>query len=346
MNNFEYLKDINFKKGRYYIGASDVPTIALMNIKYDQTPLTLWEEKTGRKKRDFAGERAKAGKDLEVIVLKWGLEKINYEFNAPDFISDRAHEARIYPPTKGKLISLTQATCRNYPFIVAHADLIEIAQPFIMEAKTTGFFGGKRGNDINYGYDKDDLTANGIPSSVYLQIQTQMLAYEINECYVSVMIDTGLHKLYGPIKAHKKTQEKVLAICERFWWHVEHDTAPKPEIWKDIIALNPILDVESKTVIAGTDLDKIQEMKDRAISLREHAKKIEAELKDIKNAVGLIIGKNAYLESDQGESLAKSFEVNRESVSIKDLREQAPRTLASLQKKGLIKHISYRDIRF
>ena len=344
MNDFQYLKDINFEKGRFYIGASDVPTLALMNIKYDQTPLTLWEEKTGRKKRDFAGERAKAGKDLEAIVLKWGLEKMDYKFDAKEFLSNRYKE--IIPHNARPLLSLTQATCRNYPFIVAHADLIEIARPFIMEAKTLGFFGGKRNTDINYGYDKDDMTANGIPSSVYLQIQTQMLAYEIPECYVSVMIDTGLHKLYGPIKAHKKTQEKILAICERFWWHVEHDTAPKPETWKDIIALNPVLDVESKTVIAGTDLEKVNEMKERAVSLREHAKKIETELKDIKNAVGLLIGQNAFLESDQGDSLAKSFEVNRESVSIKDLREQAPRTLASLQKKGLVKKINYRDLRF
>jgi len=344
MNDFQYLKDINFEKGRYYIGASDVPTLALMNIKYEQTPLTLWEEKTGRKKRDFAGERAKAGKDLEAIVLKWGLEKMDYKFYAPDFLSDRAHEKRIYPPQG--LVSLTQATCRNYPFIVAHADLIEIAQPWIMEAKSTGFFGGKRGGDINYGYDKDDMTANGIPSSVYLQIQTQMLCYEISECYVSVMIDTGLHKLYGPISAHKKTQEKILAICERFWHHVTTDTPPKPEIWADVISLNPMLDVESKTVIAGPDLEKVEEMKERAVSLRKRQKEIDTELKDIKNAVGLLIGSNAYLESSEGNSLAKAFEVNKESVSIKDLREKAPEMLDVLKEKGLIKQISYRDIRF
>jgi predicted phage-related endonuclease len=338
MNDFTYLKDPDFSQGRHYIGASDIPTLALLNLKYNQTPLSLWEEKTGRAEPFQGNERTKAGKELEPLILKWGLEKI--DFNVSKSILKNYYEGK---KQIGPLHFFTEARHPDRSYIVSHADLVN-TNGAIMEAKSTGFFGAKRTDDINIGYDKDDMSANGIPSSVFLQIQTQMLCYGIDQTYVSVMIDTGQHRLYGPIQAHKKTQEKILALAERFWWYVEKDTPPKPETWKDVIKLNPVLDKESKTVISGPELIKVEEMKERAKMLREKEKEIKKEMEDIKNAIGLVIGKNKYLESPTGDSLANASESTR--YFLKDYKNMSKTRLTRMIKDGFINKTDSRTLRF
>lgn len=342
MNAITRLNDKDFSKGRRYIGASDVPTLALMTLKYNQTPLSLWEVKTGRADPFRGNERTRAGKELEPIVLKWGIDKM---FDTKDVDSRELMLKFVKGRDYLTFRALTESR-HDRGYIVAHADLVDVDRPFIMEAKTAGFFGAHRKEDINYGYDMDDLSANGIPSSVYLQVQTQLLCYDIREAYVSAMMDTGVHRLYGPITAHKKTQEKILAICERFWWHVEKDTPPKPEIWTDVVKLNPILDAESKTVVGGEDETKVKEMKARAVALRKRSKEIESELDDIKNAVGLIIGGNKYLESSSGESMATAFDVVKNNVSEKKLKEAHPKWHKKLQKEGIITESKFRNVRY
>lgn len=349
MNDFTYLKDKDFKKGRRYIGASDIPTLALFNVKYNQTPLTLWEEKTGRRDPFRGNERTRAGHELEHIVLKWGLEKLTENNNY--YYSNDYLKYFLISRLKGindcvGLFSFTEARHPKYNFIVSHADLIDNNTEFIMEGKTTGFFGGKRNDDINLGYDKNDMTANGIPSAVYLQVQTQMLCYGISAAYVSVMIDTGIHRLYGPIKAHKKTQEKILAIADKFWWYVENDKPPKPNTWNDIVILNPNLDRESKTVIAGVDEEKVKQMKQEKRDIAKKIKKLEAREEDIKNAIGLLIGENSYLETSSGESLAKAFEVTREYLNFKKIKKENPRKYKNLKKDGLIYDSTSRQLRY
>jgi len=58
-----------------------------------------------------------------------------------------------------------------------------------------------RKDDENYGYDLSENTIDAIPLSVALQCYTQCLCYGIDTFYVSVMIDTGIKKTYGPFKA-------------------------------------------------------------------------------------------------------------------------------------------------
>lgn len=343
MNNFTYYKDHDFDKGRRYIGASDIPTLALMNKKYEQTPRTLFREITGREKRKKAGERAKAGKELEPLVLKFALEKIpEFELYAENYYISRISKNNYFR----EFHNFTEAIHPERPYLRSHADLLETNTPVIIEAKTTGFFGALRKDDIDIGFDKFDLSANGIPASVYLQIQTQMLTYDITTAYVSAQIDTGVHRLYGPIHYHKKTQEKILALAERFWWHVENDQEPKPETWADVVSQNPILQEDSKTVVGGEAEQKVIEMKEQAKELRKNKKVIDEKLKDLKNAVGIIIGENKFLQSSEGHSLATQFEVNKFYAKLKDLEKDHPRKFKKLLKDGYIYKSSYRDMRF
>jgi len=348
MNKFTYLEDKEFKKGRRYIGASDVPTIALLNLQY-KTPLDLYLEKIGEKDPKFGSERAQMGHELESIILKLGLQKICSINNAglKKFLVSRVNEEFNY---NNFLHSFTEARHQDCNFIVAHADLIlELAGygETILEAKSTGFFGGLRKNDLDKGYDKNDLTANGIPSSVFLQVQTQMLCYSINECYVSALIDTGMHRLYGPIKAEKKIQEKILAICDRFWWHVENKKPPKPETWKDVCYLNPDVNEKDQKIIAGDTEQKIIEMKDRAKKLRAREKEIKKELTDIKNGIGLTVGKNKFLMSSEGHKLATAFMVSKYNAKdLKGLKEKYPDIFDKLFEEGFINISEYKDLRY
>lgn len=341
MNSFTYMDDRNFSKGRYYLGASDVPTIALMNLKYGQTPLTLWETLTGRREPWKGNERTKAGSDLEVTVLKWALEKMDYD---QDFITEFLISRLQGKESYKNLHSWTEAECPGYPFLKAHADLIDVDSEMNVEAKAHGLYGAKRGDDLDKGYDKDDMSANGIPASIYLQLQTQALCYVTPRNRVSAMIDTGIHRLYESIKPHKKTQESILAITERFWWHVEKDKSPKPETWKDIVRLNPNLDKTSKTMISGADEIKVKVMKDRAKFLRTKKTDVESELKDLKNAVGLILGENRTLENDMGDGLASQFDVIR--YSLKNSKDMTKGRFNKLIKDGFITKSEYRDMRF
>lgn len=340
MNNFTYLKNKDFSTGRNYLGASDVPTIALLNLKYGQTPLTLWETLTGRREQWKGNSRTAMGHELEHVALKKALEKLEYskdEINA--FLISRIKNKN----KSGSLVSWTEFKHPDLPFLVVHPDLIDIDKEFNIEAKSHGFFGGQRKDDLNVGYDKDDMSANGIPSSTYLQVQTQSLCTGFDDNYVSSLID-NIPYLYGSIKPHIKTQEKIMAIVEKFWWHVEKDTPPKPETWKDVVSLNPNLDKESKTVIAGDTLDEVLQMKASKKEIDKKIKKLEADKKDIKNAIGLLLGENAILESPEGEGLAKSFDVTR--YSLKNYKDMSKRRFNQLVKDGFISETKYRDMRY
>ncbi len=344
MNKFTYLKDKDFSKGRNYLGASDIPTLALLNIKYGQTPLSLWEVMTGRKESWKGNTRTYAGNELEPLILKWGLSDIINKDVAHKWYIDRIKGKKNYLDYH----NYTEAVCPHFKHLVSHADLIKISSDdqFIVEAKSTGFFGGMRKDNPSHGYDLEDDTIKGIPSSVALQIQTQMLCYDIKSAYVSVMIDTGIKKTYGPFTPDIKKQQYILALAEKFWWHVVKDTPPKPETWEDVQKLNPELDKESKTVIIGETEQLIIEMKDKAKNLKKRQKEIDKELDDIKNSIGLIIGENAYLENSEGNSLASAYNVTRESIKLSELKKEKIKTYNSLKKAGFITESTYRNLRY
>lgn len=355
MNKFTYLKDKDFSQGRKYIGASDIPTLALLNIKYGQTPLSLWEVMTGRKEAWKGNSRTFAGHELEPLILKWGLKELGYsdKFINYWYVSRIKNKNKFICPVDGESIGLdselysyTEAICPQFKHLVAHADLIDVCEPFIVEAKSVGFFGGMRKDDDNYGYDLSDNNIDCIPLSVALQCYTQCLCYGIETFYVSVMIDTGIKKTYGPFKADRKKQEYILALAEKFYWHVKNDTPPKPETWEDVQKLNPTLDKESKTVVIGETEQTVIEMKDRAKNLKKRQKEIDKELDDIKNAIGLIIGENAYLENSEGNSLASAYNVTRESIKLSELKKEKIKTYNSLKKAGFITESSYRQLRY
>jgi len=360
---FTYLKDRNFSNGRNYIGASDIGTLCLCNLKYGQTPLKLWEVLTGREKSWSGNESTEWGHHLEGLILKKALMKLmEYDKSLIDkWYINKISDRNRYSSVGFNAYSNTEAVCPYFNHITAHADLIvvdnnsfladgttpdETNNSFIIEAKSSRFFSAKRNDDENFGYSDKDLSENGIPLGVYLQVQTQMLCYDMPYAYVALLADTSSHRLYGRINKNVKTQEHILAIAERFWQCVETDTPPKPETWEDVVALNPNLDKESKTVISGDSEQKVLIMKDQYKRISKAIKKLDARQDDIKNAIGLLIGENAYLQNAEGESLAKAFEVTRETISLSNIKKELPEVAQILIDKNMINKSTSRQIRF
>lgn len=324
------------------IGSSDIPTLAGFGKPYKDTPYTLWLEKTGRALGREAGPRAEWGHRLEpVVVAKW-IETIYGVEAARAF-----YAARIRDRSSGPFKVLTEARIPERSYVLAHADLIiDSDAPALLEAKTTGFFSGKRREGEAFlGYDPDDLSHQGIPDPVYLQVQWQLLAYGIQTAYVAVLIDTGDYREYGPIMAAPRVQEKCLALAERLWWHVEHDKEPKPETWSDVAKMWPV--PEPKTAMVGGD----DEMRARECAaeywrLGESIKALEARRDEYKNALGIYIGENGTLVTSEGMKLAtSSLQRNPPVTDLKRLREEQPGIYTSLVEGGYISQTERRELR-
>lgn len=347
MNPYHKIRDFHGARSRG-VGSSDIPTLAGFSKQYGQTPYTLWLEKTGRGERKPAGPRADWGHRLEPLVLaRWVEEHVG-----PDFAM-KFYAAAIQGRSIGAWKRETEARMPGRPYVLAHADLLvdipeidEVQRPYIVEAKTSGFFAGKRREGQAFlGYDPDDRSYQGIPDPVYLQVQWQMLAYDVPEAWVCVLIDTGDWREYGPIPAAPRVQEKCLALAERFWKLVEEDKPPKPETWSDVASMWPIPE-EKTAMLGGEDEMRARDYAARYWLLGDRIKELSEEREELKNALGIYMGENSLLVTAEGHKLASSWvQANPASVSLKDLKEKDSELYARLDEGGYIKKTERRELR-
>lgn len=338
MQPIKYLSKDNtkFQKGRHYIGASNMPTLYGLTKQYGSTPLTLWEELTGRAE-GFKGNRLTAWGNKQESMILAEYVRLHTPLNSDDFMISRLKGQYNFH----ELHSLTKAHREDYPFCVAHADLLDnrdLDNPILIQAKNTGFFASSRKEDKNKGYDKEDHSQNGIPLSVYLQEQWEMYCYEVNTAYVAVLIGGNDWQLYGPIEYNKKVVENSLALAKRLWEHVENDTPPKPETWPDVCKLFPEMKEDEATTIGGKDYEDMVSMREELREINYKMNKLEARKEDIINATGLLIGGNGVLRGVDGEELAKvSIRPGRETISVKDVKYYDIETYDKLVDDGIIK---------
>lgn len=335
MNDWRYMKDREFKKGRNYLGASDAPTLAGINPY--QTPLELWEIFTGRVKGFSGNELTKWGHIQEINILAEYVHKTTGSSETRnDFITSLVWGEEKF----NKFHSWTEAVYPENNRILSHADLLDLSGeiPVIIQAKNSGeFAAAQRKRDVNRGYDREDMTSNGIPLSVYFQEQMELMTYGLPRAWVAVLIGGNSWKLYGPIEYNKKTVEKLLALYMRFLWHVDNDTPPTPETWSDVVKLNPNFQKNTKAVVSDDAEIECRQMLEEHSKIGLKIKDLEHRKDDIKNALGLYIGGNNYLETPDGYSLASASEISgKKSISIKAL-EKFPELYKSVVDKGLIK---------
>jgi len=349
------------KKG---VGASDIPTLAGLNKRCGQTPLTLWREKMGLAEGFEGNDRTDWGKRLEVLVLQKWVEGRYGEDAAKDFLSGAIREK-----SSGPFKVKTEAIHTDRPYCMSHADLLvdwghelealpveASPYPVLVEAKTSGLYSAKRREgQVFEGYDPDDRSQFGIPDKVFMQVQWQLYTYGVTEAWVVVLIDTADYREYGPIIYDPRHVEQSLALAEKFWNLVTTGTEPTPTTWGDVVSLYP--EIEDLTaMVSGEAETSARAMIAEGRELKERVKVLEDKLDDIKMGLGILAGDvkevvedkdgvkttvikktmNRVLNDSEGKTLAKFRDQTKDSLSLSEplaLIEQKKKSRASLEKK-------------
>lgn len=329
MNRYTRIKDFHTSRSTG-VGSSDIPILAGLYRRNGSTSLTVWEGKTWRRDPWQGNERTRVGKDLEAYVLMRFVE----EKYGPE-VAYNFYMAKLRDKSVGPFKSNTECRHHERAYCLAHADLLvdgsvrmkydessgswvstgDPLEPYIVEGKTVGAYAAKRREgEIFTGYDLDDRSAQGIPDSVFLQVQWQLYCYGVELAYVAALIDNQYYT-FGPIHADSRVQEKCLALAERFWRLVLDDTPPAPETWDDVQRLFPH-QKNTTAMVGGEEEMRIREMIKRDKEIAARMKQYEDERDDIKNAIGIYLGENSVLAAADGSVLAKSTEQSRESVTL------------------------------
>jgi predicted phage-related endonuclease len=335
VNSFTYMEDRNFSKGRKYLGASDAFTISGQNPY--QTPMQLWEIMTGRASGFKGSKRTRAGNLKEASILSTNMMLYG---GVPAQVANEFLVSRIWGDNRyGDYHSWTEAKFSDG--IIAHTDLLDLTDeesPMLWQAKNTGeFAAAARKRDANKGYDKEDLTANGIPLSVYFQQQIEMTCYQVRQCKVAVEIGGWDYITYGPIDYNKKVAENLIALYERMLWHIAKDEPPTPKTWEDVVKLFPEFTPDTKTVLNPDEEVEARQMLDEHSKLSQRIKELEGRKDNIKNALGLLIGGSNYLQTITGDSIASASVIKgRDNVSVSALKK-FEKLYAEVEAAGLIK---------
>jgi len=125
--------------------------------------------------------------------------------------------------------------------IIKNNDLkIDLSTAFLIEAKSARYFSARRKDDPFTGYDLILKEWQGIPLKYYMQIQYQMLLYNVDICYLALIYDTS-SKHYWTIKANKKHQAELQQLAKYMKKCLDTKTPPKNLMMnaKDIKYLYP-----------------------------------------------------------------------------------------------------------
>lgn len=372
MNEFTYMKDREFREGRFYIGASDWATLS--GINQYQTPYQFWAIWTGREKGFTGSFRSVEGHFKEAGILGKGIAMdmlIEQGIMSPNpgqwmkaisservnnFITSRlwgdvqfedfhSWTEAIMPIENIRGIAGSKAADRIQGRICAHADLLNMGlkTPLITQAKNSGMMAtNTRKRNPFKGYAKDDLSQNGIPLSVYLQEIGEMMCYGLPEANVEVEIDGADWRRYGPVKYRKKDAEKLLILADRMLWHIDNDKPPTPENWPDVLAQFP--DFEKATKSTVSDAEEL-DCKNHIAQFHKCSDKIKV-LQDRKLDIQMGLALHAcepdlgimrnYLTDSAGNTLASFYEKQGQwRISYKKVSEN-PDLLAQCEAIGAV----------
>ena len=315
MNEYKQITDFHASRLNG-VGASDIPTLAGLTKQYDETPVTLWRQKMQIDPGITENEKMRWGHILEPVVLE--------EFKSRLQTNEVPGLELLFENRKKYFYDLkTECFHPEYNYCLAHADAVYSVGSdynFIVEAKTSGFYAANRRDNPDSGYDKDDLSENGIPAAVYLQIQYQMFVYGVDVAYVAVLIDTSDFRVYGPIPSNPSIQSKCLALARRFWDCIESKTPPAPSTFNDIQLLFPNPQKKSM-IISGEQLTGAELMQKQYHKITAAEKRLKDKKNDIRLAISSLFGGNDTLMDTEGKTIATYKSSSKTSISVTESKK-------------------------
>ncbi len=333
------------------IGASDIPALIPNPEKpteslaaYGRTPITVWQEKTGRKEREPAGIPAEMGHYLEEKAVELFIRTFAGNGAARAHTKDRRDYDYMSAPDSPMLGQAGQF--QNTAFkhhvqyyrdgMICHPDCVffggpidpatkmgikvKFDEPFLIEAKSANFWSAKRPEgSIVKGYDPKLKTWQGIPLSHYMQIQFQLALMEVKTCYLSLIYNTNQFDVWE-IRANKKHQGKLVDLAGHMVHKIKTDTPPAE------LAMN-VQDIMDLYPEIGDDFVILNgEERDRAIEIARtynEAKRQEARWKergdDARDAMGVLLKDRPELRD--GDGIIGKWRTTKGSEKITALSE-------------------------
>lgn len=351
MNPYTFYQSDVRRKNELIIGSSDIPVIIkTKNSSIKKSQYELWEEKTGCVEPFLGNDYTTWGHELEPLLIAAFIRKkydskLSYKFKLDYIIHQNIRTTHYKPSTI--FHPFTECKHPDYPWAIAHSDCVvnNHTEPFQLEAKTGGYYARVRREDFE-GFDLEDHTATGVPPDILLQVQWQMLVYDIEFTYVLLLVDDNKFHIYE-VPAIKKWWPLMLEKTSQFLWHCKKNKPPKPEKYDDIKKLFP--EVKDKAIyILGEKAAIAEQMKAEKKKLQKRKSKIEKRISDINDAAGLLMGENKYLYN--GETSKKIFQQvitkgQYNMIHPATIEKDAPETFKILQKKGLINKHDRRYVR-
>lgn len=352
MNEFTFYESDVRKPGELIIGSSDIPVIIKTETsKIKKSQYELWQEKTGKVEALEGNEFATWGHRLEPILLSAFIENNVNKYLAQKFLSNYIkfmfeRNIKKYQPSTD-YYPFTECKHPKFSWAIAHADCIDsIANnPYLIEAKTGGYF-ARVGREEMEGFNLEDHTEKGVPSDVLLQVQWQMLCYNVDLTYVLLLIDDNKFHIYK-VPAYKKWWPLMLEKAHQFYLCCLNDKPPKPEKYDDIKSLFPEIK-DCATYLTGERAVIAEEMQVERKKLKKKIKRYQQRIDDINNAAGLLMHDSKFLYN--GETGQKLFQqvISENQYSLihpSTIEKFAPEIFKALKEKGLIKTHDRRYIR-
>lgn len=172
------------------IGASEIA--AVLGVSEYQTPIDIWQLKTGRAKPFGGNQATKMGLLLEPIVKQ------------------------LYEEETGQQITQSQVFIRHADKPLSATLDGVTATDRIVEFKTAG--------PNAKGWDDDEI--EGIPDPYYCQVQHQLLVAGNTGPVDLALLKCGVDFRIFTVARSESLQDKILEYSDRFWWCVTHDTPP------------------------------------------------------------------------------------------------------------------------
>lgn len=358
----KYITD--FHKSRTgKLGASDIPTLIKHPERYDSlqgygnTPLTLWQEKIGLRKREIAEYPAHMGHMLEPIVL--------YEFIRQN---DTPEKADLF--YKGYILCEADKTTDGYPtapntqyteylhhteadndFSVAHADCVKTTDTgyTLIEAKSANYWASRRKDDKYSGYDFDLDTHHGIPLKHFFQVQFQAALYQevygkrIDDGWLALLCDTNTFAQWH-IRSDRRIQERLLELAYYMKKCIDKRVPPKNLAMNktDIQIMYPKLD-EDFRVVSGDELDMARKAAIEAQEAKAQLKAWKQKKEDAENALSVLLKNGKVLKGVVDGELQDIATWQERSggerlVGLKEI-EKDKRLYRYCKKNGLIKEV-------
>lgn len=273
------------------IGGSDVATVLGLNPY--KTPLSLWEEKTGKTKGSPAGEAAYWGTTLEDVVAKEFSKRTGMKIQRVNFLLSTGENGWMRGNIDRAIVNeqIAKTVRVNKPEKAAETGLM-LSTDVGLECKTANAFmadkwGPSQEAEIVSG---NVVTEHQIPLYYETQIQWYMAVTGIKKFYVAVLIGGQDFRMYE-VRRDLDVIKAIVEKCHAFWFKkVLADVPPDPINADDI-----------KKLYARDDGEMVEASNDEAAdigelrTIRERIKELQDQEKAVANRVILAIGEKSGL---------------------------------------------------